>query len=178
MTTYARIQSGLVAELFTTTGDITTMFNPALVWVPIGTSGAQVGWTYNGTTFTAPAPLPAPTKAQLQAAAWAQSQALLMTSRLYAVAGVTGSISCDALSSSANLQGINIWGMSAPTATQAWTDNAYNVFTLTGAEAVAFADAVLAYGQSVYATLAAVVTSINSGSTTTLAQISSAAWPT
>lgn len=124
-----------------------------------------------------PTGLASTTKAQLQAAAWAKSQNLLSTSRNYTVVGVVGSISCDALSSSANLQGINIWGLANPTGAQAWTDNAYSVFTLTGTEAVAFANAVLAYGQSVYAELATVVTGINSGSITTLAQIASAGWP-
>jgi hypothetical protein len=73
-TTYARIQSGVVAELFTTTGDITTMFNPALVWVPVGSSGAQVGWAYNG-AFSAPSSPPAPPQASLQAALVAAASA-------------------------------------------------------------------------------------------------------
>lgn len=146
--------------------------------------GAGIGWTLSGGVLIAPsATATSLTKPQLQAAAWAKSQTLLSTSRLYAPAGVTmpsgvTGISCDALSSSDNLQGLNIWGMSSPVGTQPWTDNVYNVFTLTGAQGVAFADSVLAYGQSVYAALATVVTAINSGSVTTLAQIASAAWPT
>ena len=35
MKTYARIQDGLVAETLKTEGDITSMFNPALVWVDV-----------------------------------------------------------------------------------------------------------------------------------------------
>lgn len=53
-TTYARVHSGVVAELFSTDRDISLMFSPSLTWVPIGGSGALVGWTYDGTTFAAP----------------------------------------------------------------------------------------------------------------------------
>jgi hypothetical protein len=126
--------------------------------------------------------LATPSQAQLQAAASTKVQALLSSSRLYPVTGVsmppgvTG-ISCDALQSSANVQAINSWGLANPTSTQQWTDNVFNVFILTGAQAVAFSNAVLAYGQSVYAELATVVTAIASGSITTLAQIASEAWP-
>ena len=35
MKTYARIENGIVAELLKTEGDITRMFNPALVWVDV-----------------------------------------------------------------------------------------------------------------------------------------------
>lgn len=36
MKTYARIESGVVVELFETDGDITQMFHPDLVWVEAG----------------------------------------------------------------------------------------------------------------------------------------------
>jgi hypothetical protein len=72
MKTYARIQDARVAELFATDGDITSMFNPALVWVDISSRPDIVeGWTYDGAAF-APPPAPPPTAsgptiAQLQA---------------------------------------------------------------------------------------------------------------
>lgn len=65
MKTYARIDAGLVVELFDTDGDITTMFHPSLVWVDAGTSGAQVGWGYAVGVFSPPSPTPAQTRAQL-----------------------------------------------------------------------------------------------------------------
>ena len=41
MKTYARIQDGRVAELFATDGDITSMFNPALVWVDVSSQAGH-----------------------------------------------------------------------------------------------------------------------------------------
>ena len=61
MKTYARIQDGLVAELLKTDGDITSMFNPALVWVDVSSQpNIAEGWHFDGTNFTPPsAPPPA-----------------------------------------------------------------------------------------------------------------------
>jgi hypothetical protein len=75
MSIYARIQSGVVAELFTPPSGytITDCFAPGLVWVDCTTTtGVAAGWTYNGSTFHAPVPVtpPAPTLA-------AQAQTLL-----------------------------------------------------------------------------------------------------
>ena len=60
MKTYARIQDGLVAEMLKTDGDITNMFNHALVWMDVS-SQANVGegWHFDGTRFTPPSPPPA-----------------------------------------------------------------------------------------------------------------------
>jgi hypothetical protein len=72
MRTYARIQNGVVAETLKTSSDITTMFNPALVWVDV-TSQAQVreGWHFDGEQFAPPPepapPAPMPTLSELQA---------------------------------------------------------------------------------------------------------------
>ncbi len=55
MKTYARIQDGLVAELLKTDGDITSMFNPALVWVDVSSQpDIAEGWHFDGTKFTPP----------------------------------------------------------------------------------------------------------------------------
>jgi hypothetical protein len=59
MSTYARIQNGVVAEIISTTADPATLFNPALVWEAVSQSGVTVGWTYANGGFTAPVP-PAP----------------------------------------------------------------------------------------------------------------------
>jgi hypothetical protein len=72
MRTYARIQNGIVAELLKTDGDITSMFNPELVWIDVSSQSAVVdGWMLDGEDFMPPEILPPPeavlTIAQLQA---------------------------------------------------------------------------------------------------------------
>ena len=55
MKTYARIQDGLIAELLKTDGDITSMFNHALVWMDISSQpNVGEGWHFDGTKFTPP----------------------------------------------------------------------------------------------------------------------------
>lgn len=54
MKTYARIQGGVVVELFSTDGDITQMFHPDLVWVEAQADTAP-GDLYEGGSFTRPA---------------------------------------------------------------------------------------------------------------------------
>lgn len=60
-----------MAELLSTDRDITTMFNPALVWIEV-TSQPRVkyGWQFDGTNFSPPTVLPPtapfPTIADLQ----------------------------------------------------------------------------------------------------------------
>lgn len=52
---YARIASGVVAELFDTADDITHLFAPQLVWVATNNDpGAVVGAAYADGVFTAP----------------------------------------------------------------------------------------------------------------------------
>jgi hypothetical protein len=72
MKTYARIQDSMVAELLRTDGDITSMFNPALVWVDVSSqANVAEGWLFDGAKLAPPtAPPPAravPTVAELQA---------------------------------------------------------------------------------------------------------------
>jgi hypothetical protein len=57
MPQYARIQSGVVAELFSPPVGvlISDCFAPGLVWVDVTAQPAvQPGWTYDGTVFAAP----------------------------------------------------------------------------------------------------------------------------
>ncbi|WP_263264032.1 DUF4376 domain-containing protein [Pseudomonas sp. RIT-PI-S] len=64
MTHYARVENGLVAELFETDADISTLFHPDLVWVSCeGVDGVDIGWTYAKKKFAAPQ---APTKTDEQ----------------------------------------------------------------------------------------------------------------
>jgi hypothetical protein len=72
MRTYARIQNGIVAEVLKTDGDITRMFNPALVWVDVSSRADVIeGWHFDGSNFTAPTTnhtsAQAPSIAELQA---------------------------------------------------------------------------------------------------------------
>lgn len=59
MTTYARIQGGRVAELFSPPEGhtIDECFAPGLIWVEIDPSVVKVGWSYDGKTFERPIPL-------------------------------------------------------------------------------------------------------------------------
>lgn len=43
MTLYARIDTGKVAELFETDGDMVSMFHPAMVWVEVTAEAARIG---------------------------------------------------------------------------------------------------------------------------------------
>lgn len=60
MSLYARIYDGEVAELFRSADDITTLFNPSLVWVDVTnvSPAPQVGWNAaqesSGWRFAAP----------------------------------------------------------------------------------------------------------------------------
>lgn len=47
MRNYARIDSGIIVEFFETDGDITTMFNPELIWVDVTdvSPQPQANWT-------------------------------------------------------------------------------------------------------------------------------------
>jgi hypothetical protein len=77
MRTYARIQNGTVVELLKTDGDITAMFNPALVWVDISSQpDVSEGWDFDGTHFTRPPTQPASTPVPSIAELHAQLEAL------------------------------------------------------------------------------------------------------
>ncbi len=53
MKTYARIQDGVVAELFDTAGDISKMFHPDLIWVE-AQADTLPGDLYDGSGFSRP----------------------------------------------------------------------------------------------------------------------------
>lgn len=78
MKSYARIDDGIVLELFSTDLDITTLFHPDMTWIDI--SELEVtpaeGWTFDGSIFAEPVP-PVPTVAELALQAIAKRDALL-----------------------------------------------------------------------------------------------------
>jgi hypothetical protein len=72
MKKYARVQDGIVVELFETDLDILTLFNPNLVWTEItDATPVSESWRFEAGRFEAPAavvpaPATAPTVAELQ----------------------------------------------------------------------------------------------------------------
>lgn len=75
MRSYARIDGGIVVELFSTDGNIAEMFHPDLIWVEIPEGETPVeGWGYNGETFSPPSP---PSDEQLAFAALTQRASLM-----------------------------------------------------------------------------------------------------
>ncbi len=51
---YARIENNAVAELFATSGTITSLFHPSLQWVDVTGQPVQVGWVETGKGAFAP----------------------------------------------------------------------------------------------------------------------------
>ncbi|WP_353326204.1 DUF4376 domain-containing protein [Chitiniphilus shinanonensis] len=85
MMRYARIQDGLVVELFETDGDIGTMFHQDLVWVDVSAHAPapQPGWRYEDGTLSPPEALPLPA---MRAAALATLPAWELTERAAGIA--------------------------------------------------------------------------------------------
>ena len=72
MRTYARIRSGVVAEVLKTDADITKLFVRCLIWIDVSSvPGLREGWRYDGKVFSAPPNLQiaasSPTIAEIQA---------------------------------------------------------------------------------------------------------------
>ena len=89
---YARIQNGVVAELFTTDGDIADMFHPELVWIDCSSvDGIAVGWAYDGTAFMAPPPPAPPSLAQQAQSALSVGCQIVST----AAPALDGTYTCD-----------------------------------------------------------------------------------
>ena len=56
MNMFARIEHSVVAELFATAEDISTLFHAQLRWVDVTGRHVEVGWGYAGGVFTPPQP--------------------------------------------------------------------------------------------------------------------------
>lgn len=121
---------------------------------------------------------PVVSAAALRAYANSKVAALLAAPRTYALAGGPSVIADASTASGVDLNGLMVWGQANPAATTPWVDDSGGVTVLTGAQCVALALAVLAYGQSVYAVLAGAMTGITGGSITTTAAIDALTWPT
>src|SRR6185437_4335776 len=103
--------------------------------------------------YAAPVAAP-PTVPQLRAYANAKADALRAVARTYALTGGLNVLSDATSATGTDLIGLMTWGQANPTATTNWVDDNGGVVTLTGAQCVALAQDVLAYGQSVFAVLA------------------------
>jgi hypothetical protein len=160
-----------------------------VAWVAAGNVATQWPQDPSGAVTTAsldavltaaglpPTGLTPPTQAQLMAAANAKVTSLMSVPRTYALPGSV-SVKCDGTpQTGADLAGLNAWGAAAPTSTTTWVDDFGVPTTITGAQGVALAAAVIAYGQSVYDVLGTVATGIAASTITTLAEVTSAAWP-
>jgi hypothetical protein len=87
MKTYARIQDGRVAELFATDADMRQLFHASLMWVDVTAQDAvDIGWTFDGANFAAPAEISRPTAAGVTIADL-QRQLALLNGQLAALAG-------------------------------------------------------------------------------------------
>lgn len=107
MKTFARIQDGTVAELFSTGRDIRELFHPSLQWVA-ASEGAQVGWLWDGEDM-APAPVVEP-----------EPVVPGMVSRFQAKAAMARSVDGEGVSL---LSKVELLMEQAPVETQlAWTD--------------------------------------------------------
>lgn len=100
MRIYARICEGEVQELFSTDGDMTTMFHPEMIWVDVTDAVPTVGWSAVETdgvwSFAAPVP-PVQTEVELRGSALAQRDALLAQAN-EATAGMADAFLADLLS--------------------------------------------------------------------------------
>lgn len=114
----------------------------------------------------------------LRAYANQKMQALLYAPRDYTLSGALHAFSDATTATGMDLQALLAWGTTNPAETTNWVQNDGGVVTLTGAQCVGLAQAVIAYGQSVYAVLAQAMNGIANASITTTAQIDALAWPT
>ncbi len=172
MATYARIDNGVVAELFATDGDISEMFNPALVWVGC-TADVEVGRTYANGNFAAPSTTGMP--ADLTAYAKSKASVLSRGGCNITVGSKTYLFATDPTSRT-NLLGEFIFVQADPTQTAQWQfDDGVTTFSAQEFSAIAFA--VRGFIQAISVTLGNVLASIAANTITNVTQIDGAAWP-
>jgi hypothetical protein len=182
MQTYARIQGGTIAEIISTSADITTLYHPDLVWVNITNITPQptLGWTYNGSGFAAPVP-PVVSPQQLSAYASAKQAQVLAAVFSYTLAdgSATLTTACDPVSISginSLMQWASINALAATTPTRTYYNEDWSPHAITPAQMLEFGAAVGAHIESIYADMAAVLSAISAGTITSTAQIDAADW--
>jgi hypothetical protein len=135
-------------------------------------AGAVVGWMLSGSTLAPPAQ----TTTQLRDYANAKADALRAVARAYTLTGVV--VYCDSTQGTGtDLLSLQAWGTANAAATTNFVQDNGGVVTLTGAQCVALAQDVLAYGQSLFATLASAMNQIANGTITTTDAIDALSWP-
>lgn len=159
MKTYARIDNGIVAELFSTDGDITEMFHPDLIWVEIPDEAVAVGWAFAAGKFTAPV-IPAPTAEELKA--------MIAARRFEAeTAGITlyGSAIDTGRDSQALITGAAMAAMLDPNYSCQWK-TAGGFIELTAPQLLAIATAMRAHVQACFDREAQLLAALEAGSFT------------
>jgi hypothetical protein len=161
---------------------VAVVFPDDAVIAPGGGSASWSGGSFTappGETLTLVAPSPpAPTATQLRAYANAKVDGLRAVARSYTLTGGLA-VLCDATQGTGiDLYGLLNWGTANPAATTNFVQDNGGVVTLTGAQSVALANAVLAYGQSLFAVLAVAMNGIDNATIATTAAIDALSWPT
>ena len=168
MTTFARIQSGAVAELFTPPAgvSIAECFHRAVTWVDMTAQPAVVpGWSYAGGGFTPPAAPAVPTLAQL---AWvAMAMGLTLTSTgTPALSGVYA-VDTTAQVINAEVTSILLNGTFADgTGSVSWPDTSGALHTFTVAQFKVFATAIGSYVAALFKVINGISTTLPSSSVT------------
>lgn len=172
MGTYLRIEDGVAVEKFEFDGDISQAFHASLVFVSIdGLDPApDVGWSYDGTTFTAPVEA-APTVDDLKS--YAAARRFVVETGGITVSGASIDTSRE---SQSLITGAYAYSQAHPD--EAITFKAKSGWvTLSAAQVAAIATAVAAHVQAAFAAEQAVDAAIDAGTITTLADIDAADWP-
>lgn len=171
---YARVDSGVVGELFSTSGDITQIFHPSLVWVDI-TSLAPAplpGWSALQTagvwTFSAP---PAPTLAQAQAAQIATIEAAYQNAIQQQVSYMSTTFQAD--EDSQDVLAKALVAGSVP-AGFFWLDKNNGQVSMTFAQLQGLAAVMLTQGQTAFAKKTGLKQQI--GTATTVAAVEAITW--
>lgn len=170
MKRYARIAGGAVAELFETTGEITKMFHPALIWVEAPAT-VQLGDLYDGGVFSKPV-VAAPTKPELSA--YAADKRWRVETGGIVVSGV--SVATDD-HSKMMIMGARIKADRDAAFTTQWKVASGDFVTIDAATIIAISDAVLSHVDACFAAEALVLEQITAGTITTRAQVDAADWP-
>lgn len=171
---YARVDGGLVVELFSTSGDITEMFHPSLIWVDVTVlePSPQIGWSANKTAdawiFSAP---PAQTLAQAQARQIALVEESYQNAIQQSVAYMNTTFQAD--QKSQDLLAKSLVAGSVPSGFF-WLDANNNQVAMTFDQLQGLASAMLAQGQAAFVKKTGLKQKIRAA--TTVGAVQSIAW--